>query len=132
MKGKEYMRPVSVNMWVERRSYTLFMLRELTAVFVAGYSLFLLFLLYRASQGPGALASFTAGLRSPISTVLHLIALAMAVYHSITWFDAGAKAMPVWRGENRVSPSLIAASQYLAWIGASVVVGYLAFRIGRG
>ena len=64
--------------------------------------------------------------------VLHLVALAMAVYHSITWFDAGAKAMPVWRGENRVNPSLIAASQYLAWIGASLVVGYLVFRIGRG
>ena len=132
MRGKQYMRPVRMNMWMERRSYTLFMLRELTAVFVAGYSLFLLFLLYRATQGPGALAAFAQGLKSPISIILHLIALVMAVYHSVTWFDAGAKAMPVWRGENRVSPSLIAASQYLGWIGASVVVGYLAYRVGRG
>ncbi len=132
MKGKQYMRPVRMNMWVERRSYTLFMLREMTAVFVAGYSLFLLVLLFRATQGPAAVAAFAQGLKSPISIILHLIALAMAIYHSITWFDAGSKAMPVWRGENRVNPSLILASQYLAWIGASVVVGYLALRVGRG
>jgi fumarate reductase subunit C len=36
MKGKEYVRPVGANWWLRKRSYTLFMLRELTAVFVAG------------------------------------------------------------------------------------------------
>src|SRR3989442_3219822 len=129
MKGKQYVRPVSLNMWVERRSYALFMLRELTAVFVAAYALFLIYLIFRATQGPEAFVAFAQSFKSPVSIGLHLIAVAMSAYHSVTWFQAGAKAMPVWRGEQRVSPVLLAASQYLAWIGASVVVGWLVFRL---
>src|ERR1051325_5416446 len=84
MKGKEYVRPVGANWWLLKRSYTLFMLRELTAVFVGGYAIFLVILLYRAGQGPEAFASFAEELKSPVSIALHLIALAMALYHTIT------------------------------------------------
>src|SRR5262249_55309397 len=58
MKGKEYVRPMPSNWWLKKRNYTLFMVRELTAVFVAGYAIFLLVLIYRASQEPLAFFAF--------------------------------------------------------------------------
>src|SRR5262245_55618775 len=72
MKGKEYIRPIPRNWWLTKRSYTLFMIRELTAVFVGGYAIFLLFLIYRASQGPEAFNAFVDGLKSPFSIILHI------------------------------------------------------------
>src|SRR5436189_5565794 len=103
--AKDYARPVPPRWWLRKRSYTLFMLRELTAVFVAGYALFLLALLYRAYQGPQSFSGFVQGLSSPISLVLHLIALAMAVYHSITWFKLTPKVRIVWLECAPVNPS---------------------------
>jgi fumarate reductase subunit C len=132
MKGKEYIRPVSANWWLRKRSYTLFMLRELTAVFVAGYALFLLVLLYRAHQGLLTFTAFALGLMSPLSIVLHVLALAMAVYHSITWFNLTPKAMVVWRGEEKVNPALIAGVNYVVWVIVSVVVAWIVIAASRG
>ena len=131
MKGKEYIRPVGANWWLRKQSYTLFMLRELTAVFVAGYAVFLLVLIYKAGQEPDAFTQFAQGLKSPVSIVLHLLVLAMAVFHSVTWFNATPKAMVLWRGEERVSPSLIVTASYVAWVVISAVVAGLALAASR-
>src|SRR5437588_12988895 len=98
MKSKEYIRPIPGNWWLKKRSYTLFMIRELTAVFVAGYALFLLFLLFRATQGADAFAGFVDGLKSPLSIALHLVALIMALYHSITFFNLSGAVTRIYRG----------------------------------
>ena len=132
MKGKEYVRPMPATWWLQRRPYTLFMLREFTAVFVAGYAVFLIVLLDRALQGPEAFAAFVQGLKSPVSIVLHLIVLAMTAYHSATWFDSMAKVIVLWRGEERVSPASIVAAGYAAWVVASLVVVIIAFALARG
>src|SRR5258706_16343559 len=71
VKGKEYVRPIPPNWWLRKRSYTLFMIRELTAVFVGGYAVFLLFLLFRASQGTVQFHQFVLILYSMPSVLLH-------------------------------------------------------------
>lgn len=132
MKGKEYVRPMPATWWLEKRPYTFFMLREFTAVFVAGYAVFLIVLIAQALQGPGAFAAFVQGLQSPASIVLHLIVLAMTAYHSATWFGSMAKVLVFWRGEERVSPASIVASGCVAWIVASLVVVMIALTLARG
>jgi fumarate reductase subunit C len=132
MKGKEYVRPMPATWWLQKRPYTLFMLREFTAVFVAGYAVFLIVLLDRALQGPDVFRAFVQGLKSPVSIVLHLIVLAMAAYHSATWFDSMAKVLVFWRGEERVSPASVVASGYVAWAVASAVVVLVALALARG
>src|SRR5262249_39337466 len=132
MKGKEYLRPTSANWWMQKRSYTQFMLRELTAVFVAGYALFLLVLLYRVHQGLVAFTAFAVGLVSPVSIVLHVVALAMALYHTFTWFNLTPKAMVVWRGEEKVNPMLIAGVNYVAWAVVSALIAWIAITVARG
>lgn len=132
MKGKEYVRPVRTSMWLERKGYALFMARELTAVFVGAYAIFLLVLAYRASQGPEAFIAFAQGLKSPVSIILHVITLAAVLYHSLTWFDTGARVKALWRGEERVNPALLATAQYAGWIVVSVVVALVALSVARG
>lgn len=67
---KDYVRPVSATWWLKRRTYFLFMLRELTCVFVGGYALLLL-LLAKHRDDPQAFAGL---LDSPLLIALQLIA----------------------------------------------------------
>ncbi len=121
MKGKEYVRPLTSSWYLQRPSWTRFILRELTAVFVGAYAIFLLVLVYRA-RDEQAFAAFYEGLRSPVSLVFHMIVLAMAFYHSITWFNLAPMAIPIQRGEEHVAPPVISGFLYAAWVIVSVVI----------
>jgi len=117
-KSKEYIRPMPANWWVQRKTYLLFIVRELTCVFVGGYALFLLVLVARRDE-PQA---FVAWLNSPFLIALQIIALPMLLYHSITWINLTPKVLVVWRGEERVSPLLIAGAHYVLWAIISIVI----------
>ena len=120
-KSKEYVRPMPAMWWLGKKAYFLFMVRELTCLFVGGYALFLLVLI--AQNQP----TFKAVLTHPLSMVLHLLALPMVLYHSFTWFNLTPQAMVVWRGEERVSPLLIAGSNYVMWLIVSALVAWVAY-----
>ncbi len=120
--SKEYIRPMPATWWLKRKTYFLFMVRELTCVFVGGYALFLLMLAMQRDD-PQA---FAALLDSRLLIALQIIALPMVLYHSITWFNLTPKVVVLWRGEERVSPILIAGANYVAWILASVAVLWIA------
>ena len=132
MKSKEYIRPIPATWWLKKRSYTLFMVRELTAVFVAGYALFLLFVLFKATQGEVAFNAFVEVLKSPISIILHVCALIMALYHTITFFNLSGAVMRVWRGEERVPPLAIVAPNYIAWAVVSAAIVWIAVIASGG
>lgn len=130
MKGEQYHRQwSSATWWLERPTWVLFMIRELTCVFVGGYAVFLLVLASRA-RDQETFTAFVGSLKSPLSIVLHLIALAMVVFHTVTWFNVTPQALPLWRGEERVSATLILAANYAAWVIVSVFVAWIA--LGRG
>ncbi len=117
-KTKEYIRPMPANWWMMKKTFVLFIVRELTCVFVGGYALFLLALVARRDQ-PEA---FAAWLNSPLLIALQIIALPMLLVHSITWINLTPKVMVVWRGEERVSPLLIAGANYVAWAIISIFI----------
>ena len=120
-----YRRPVSNTWWLKRKSYILFMIRELTSVFVAGYCIFLLVLVYKLTQGSGAYGNFMAALKSPISVVLHLITLVFVLYHTITWFNLTPKILVLYKGEDRIPQVLIAGMFYAGWVVVSIIVAWL-------
>ncbi len=122
-KSKEYIRSMPANWWLKKKTYFLYMVRELTCVFVGGYALFLLVLVMRHDD-PQA---FAAWLHSPLLITLQIIALPMVLYHSITWLNLTPKVMVLWRGEERVSPLLIAGANYLIWAVISIVIVWIAF-----
>ena len=120
--SKDYIRPMPATWWLKKNTYFLFMVRELTCVFVGGYALFLLVLAMRYDDP----LAFAALLNSPLLIALQIIALPMVLYHSITWLNLTPKVMVLWRGETRVSPTLIAGANYVAWLIASIVILWIA------
>lgn len=119
---RPYRPPPSRFWWLERRAYFLFVVRELTSVFVAAYCLFLLYAVHRIGRGPDAYAGLLDLLASPVSVAAHLIVLIFVLFHSITWFNLTPKIMVVHVGEEQVPPRLIAAVVYAGWLAVSALV----------
>ena len=124
-----YHRPVSNTWWLKRKPYILFMIRELTSVFVAGYCIFLLVLVYKLTQGADAYGNFMAALKSPSSVALHLITLSFVLYHTITWFNLTPKILVLYRGEERIPQGLVAGVFYVGWVVVSVIVVWLVLGV---
>ena len=117
-----YHRPVPNTWWLKRKPYVLFMIRELTSIFVAGYCIFLLVFVYKLTQGADIYGNFIDVLKSPSSVALHLITLAFVLYHTITWFNLTPKILVLYKGEERISQGLVAGTFYAGWIVVSVIV----------
>jgi len=77
------------------RSYALFILRELTSVFVGLFAVGLLWHLRVLMEGPEAYAYFLAQLRRPIFVALNSVVLLFILFHTIGWFNLAPKAMVV-------------------------------------
>ncbi|MFQ5849817.1 MAG: hypothetical protein ACE5JU_04410 [Candidatus Binatia bacterium] len=116
--------------WLRKRSYSLFMLRELSSVFIAIFLIVFLIQIYQLTEGPGSYIAFVQGLRSPGWIIFHVVALLFAGYHSITWFYSSAIVLPLRIGERIIPRTVVVALNIGAWIVISLVILllFLAFR----
>jgi fumarate reductase subunit C len=113
--------------WIFRHPrYVRYMAREFSCIFIGGWTLMMVWGLKQLGEGPTAWAAFLECLRSPASIVFHVLALAFAAYHSITWFNLTPKALPVQVGEAFVPDGVISGAHYAAWAALSLAVLYLA------
>jgi fumarate reductase subunit C len=101
-----YPRQRSSTWFLRRWSYRLFVLRELSATFLAGYVVVLLILVAQVHDGPASFRNFEHTLKSPGLLLFNSVAMLFALLHSVTWFQAVPKALPIRRGEHRVPPQL--------------------------
>lgn len=120
-----YHRPFPNTWWLKRRPYFLFMVRELTSLFVAGYCVFLLMLIARLTQGTVIYPDAVELITSPFSITFHVLALPPVLYHTITWFNLTPKILVLRVGEERIPPVLIAAGFYAGWIALSIALGWI-------
>ena len=118
-------RRISTYWWLERKPYVVFILRELSSVFVAWFVVYLLMLVNAAAHGAGAYGRFLEWSARPLVLVLNVVTLFFIGFHAITWFNLAPKAMVVRIRGKRVPPVLIAGSNYAALVVASVVVAWL-------
>jgi len=123
-----YRRRVSVWWWLQKRSYTGFVLRELTSVFVAFFAVVYLWQLRALAQGPDAYAQFLARLKTPLFLTLDTVAFLFVLFHAITWFNLTPKAMVVRARGKRVPDRVIIGSNYAAWLVVSVAVAVVLLR----
>jgi succinate dehydrogenase subunit C len=123
-----YRRRVSVWWWLESRSYTGFVLRELTSVFVAFFALVLLWQVRALGQGPDAYSRFLARMQTPLFLVLNGVALLFVLFHSVTWFNLAPTAMVVRLRGKRLPDLVIAGANYAAWLVLSAVVAAILLR----
>ena len=125
---KPYVRPMPATWWLQRGAYFFFMLRELSSVFVAVYLVMFLVMIHRLSQGPDAYGAFLQSLKSPLAILFHVVALAFALLHTITWFNLTPKALVIRIGEERLRPELIVIPNYVAWIVVSAIIGWFVVK----
>jgi fumarate reductase subunit C len=119
---------MSSTWWTSRTNYVLFMLRELTSVFVAAFLVFYLIQLSHLAKGTETYRAFLERRASLGWLLFHGLAFVAALYHSITWFNLTPKVMVVRRGEEKVPPALIAGPHYAAWLAISVVILWIVLR----
>lgn len=110
--------------WLRRPGYIRFMIREVTSVFIAIFLVVLLVQVHQIAQGPEAYAAMVAKLRSPGWIVFHVVALAFALYHTITWFMLTAVVQVVRVGDRQVPPALIVTGAFVAWGVVSLFILY--------
>jgi fumarate reductase subunit C len=120
--SKLYYRKVPATWWLKKKSYFLFLLRELSSVFIAVFLLVYLYQIYQLTQGSEAYIAFTQRLSSPGWILFNLIALLFAVYHSVTWFQSTAVVLPVRLGEHLVPRQIVTALHIVAWVAVSLAV----------
>jgi fumarate reductase subunit C len=120
--SKLYHRKMPATWWLTKQSYFLFMLRELSSVFIALFLVVYLCQLYQLSQGPDAYSAFTQKLNSPGWILFHLVALLFALYHSFTWFQSSAVVLPLRIGGRLISRPIVTALHVGAWVMVSVIV----------
>jgi fumarate reductase subunit C len=117
-----YQPKVSRLWWLRRRSYTLFVLRELSSLFVGWFVVFLLLLIQAVGQGEADYQRFLDWAANPLVLLLNLVALAFVTLHAVTWFNLAPKAMVVKVRGQRVPPRMIAMSQFGGWAFVSLVL----------
>ncbi len=123
-----YRRRVSVWWWLQNRSYTRFVLRELTSVFVAFFAVVYLWQLRAIAQGPEAYVQFLARLKTPLFLALDTVAFFFVLFHAITWFNLTPKAMVLRLSGKRVPDGVIVGLNYAAWLVLSGAVAFLLLR----
>jgi fumarate reductase subunit C len=149
-----YRQPVSRLWWLKKRTYFLFVMRELSCIFVAWFVVFLLMLVYAVGRGEESYQRFLDWASSPVVVVVNVVALAFLVLHTVTWFALTPQAMvvrgpgsrqvvairmvhvagrivpaaTVIRVGGRVPAAMVIASQYLGLAVASAFIAWLVIR----
>ena len=114
--------------WTKKRSYFLFVMRELSSFFVAWFVAFLLVLVGSVGRSEAAYESFLDWAAAPWMVAINLVAFAFLVLHVVTWFSLTPKAMDVRIRGEKAPAALIIASQY---VGLAVVSAFVLWLVTR-
>jgi fumarate reductase subunit C len=123
-----YRRPVSTWWWLRKRSYFVFVMRELSSIFIAWLVVYLLLLVAAVGRGQSAYENFLDFAANPVVVVLNVVAFAFVVLHTVTWFSLTPKAMDARLGGRPVPPAAVIASQY---VGLAVVSAFVIWLVTR-
>ncbi len=63
--------------------------------------------------------------RQPWVIVVNVISLLLVGFHAVTWFNLAPQALVVHLGHTQVPGSVIAASNYAAWVVVSAIVAWI-------
>lgn len=119
---------ISPTWFLSNRNYLIFMLRELSAVFIACFLVELLMVLGDLLAHPELWGAVTDWFHRPAVVAFNMVALAFSVLHTVTFFQAGAVIMPLSVGGKKVPTMALVAGNLGAWLAFSVVLVWLLVR----
>lgn len=124
-RPKPLNRKMSIFWFLKRKPYLLFIIREMTSLFVAAYAVILLIKLNAIRQGPEAWEGLLASLSTPFSVILHTIILLFILFHTFTWFNLAPTATVLKVGKKKVPDGAIITANYVMWIVLSIGIGWI-------
>ncbi|MEV6029646.1 hypothetical protein AB0L65_00775 [Nonomuraea sp. NPDC052116] len=120
-------RPPRDSLWfVRSRHCAVFVLRELTSVFVAWSIVFVL--MFADAVRGGTLQEFAALAARPWMIAINVLALAATVFHTITFLNLAPKATVVRLDGWRVPAWMIQGGNHSAWVATSLLIAYFILR----
>ncbi len=118
--------------WTQKPAYVHVFLREASAVFILAEVVLFAVLIHKAGQDAETYRAYLDFLWHPLMVVFHILALAFAVWHSVTWFLLTPSALPRQIAGRRVPAALVVGQQFaglavvsllialwVAWVGAT-------------
>jgi fumarate reductase subunit C len=124
---------MSTYWWLKRPAYLIFILREVSSVFIAWFVFVILLHAWALKHWtPKEFQDFNDHFyKHPVVLAVNCVSLFFILFHSITWFHLAPKAMVLrFRGQ-RVPGKWIVASNYLAWGIISVAVVWVLYGVGK-
>ena len=122
---RAYSQPIDRYWWAKRRSYLLFMLREISCIFVAWFVVYLLLLVHATSAGRDSYMRFLGWSANPLVVAVNVVALFFLLLHAVTWFSLAPRAMVFHVRGRRVPARAVLAGHYAAWLVVSAVVAWV-------
>ena len=121
---KWYRTRVSTYWWLSQWSYSKFILRELSSVFVAYFIVITLMQVWALGDGPESYAALQNWLSHPLVILLNVVSFVFLLLHTVTWFNLTPRAIVLRLGGKRIPDFLIIAPNYVAWLVISGVVAW--------
>ncbi len=115
--------------YLENHRYSIFMLREMSAVFVALAAVATIMMVLAVKAGPAEWERFLGLMAHPGMLALSGVALAFAILHSVTWFLLAGKVLVIRKGEMKVPAEAIIGGHFAGWLAVSVVIAVLVLRV---
>jgi fumarate reductase subunit C len=122
---RQYRPRISTWWWTRKRSYTVFVLRVLSSVFIAWFVVFLVLLVYAIGQSEAAYRNFLDWASAPWVIALNVLSLVFVLLHTVTWFALTPQAMEVRIDDWKVPGFHILAGQYTGLVVVSLFVLWL-------
>ena len=120
-----YRRPMSVWWWTRKRSYFMFVMRELSSLFIAWFVVYLLMFVRAVGESEAAYDDFLDRAASPWLVAVNAVAFAFVLLHTATWFLLTPQAMVVAVRGHRVPALAIIGAQYAGLAVVSAFVFWL-------
>lgn len=124
---RRYKRPMSRTWWLRNPRYTLFILREFSAVFMVVFVLIYLVQFVKLGSGEASYNAYLDLMDTPLWIAIHVVVLAFALLHSVTWINLIPKGLPEYVMGVKVPALGLLIGGVTAWVVASVVVALLLF-----
>jgi len=121
-------RPISTWWWLRKRTYFVFVMRELSSIFIAWFVVFLLVLVSAVAKGASAYDDFLDWAASAWVVALNFVGLAFILLHTVTWFALTPQAMVARVRGRLVKPVEILVGQYVGLAAVSAFVVWLVKR----
>jgi fumarate reductase subunit C len=124
---RTYRPAMGAGWWLRKGHYFWYMVREFTALPLALWLLWFLVEIQRAGRGASGYYPHS----STGFVVFSVICLLFALYHSVTFLSLAGVILHFKFRDKPVPSGLVVASQFGAWLVASVVISAVLIGFGR-